>query len=599
MSLTTGLQRIFWDLRPHWRRPARRLRLALSLGLHRLRRLRNPAQLPRVLPCRVPTDQRWPHPALAIHRRPGIEADLDTQTETSWTLEASGEEPLLVGLDEDLSEAPATLLESLLLSAASLPVAVHSAGLARPAEGISTAEDIKTAEGTSTSPRIVHRLAQGLHHAPQDLAVLGRDLPHLTVSSAESPSREELFTFSGPWRLRADVRPGQLVPLPVQDPFEVLQALPEIPGPRTALFLLPFLAVGGAEHLLFDLLEGLAENYRCLVVTLDTHRAHLGQTVDRCRRLTPHVYTLGDWLPREAHAGAVAHLLRRYRVEALVSWNGTVEFYDRAETWKANFPELEIFHQLYNHRGSWTERVTPRLVRAVTTHLAVNGPIAESLRQRGVPEDRIALVPHGVRVPKLLSNEDRARAQRESRQALNLPEDSVVVGTFIRFHAQKRPLDIVQLARRLEGQGVHFLLAGDGPMSEAIDRELAQRPVGNLTRFPMQNDVEPLYAATDLCLSTSSYEGLPVFLLDALARGLPCVATAVGDIPDLLRDGGGLLVERPGDLSALEAAILTLLDPARRSEEGRKGYETVRDRFGLDAYRHRYERLFFPQEKGP
>ncbi len=78
-----------------------------------------------------------------------------------------------------------------------------------------------------------------------------------------------------------------------------------------------------------------------------------------------------------------------------------------------------------------------------------------------------------------------------------------------------------------------------------------------------------------------------------LARGIPCVATAVGEIPELLCDGGGVLVERPGDLDALAAGLESLLDGERRSAEGRRGRATVAERFSLESYRGRYERWIF------
>jgi hypothetical protein len=171
---------------------------------------------------------------------------------------------------------------------------------------------------------------------------------------------------------------------------EVLAALPEIDGPPTALFLLPFLAVGGAERLLFDLMAGLRGRYRLLVVTTDPHLEALGQTVDRARELTPHCYTLGDWLPREAVASALRHLIRRWRVRSLVCWNGSTAFYDQVAVMRRSFPHLRIVNQLFNHSGGWIEHYSPSLIRSVDAHIAVNTPIARALvADRKVPGDRV------------------------------------------------------------------------------------------------------------------------------------------------------------------------------------------------------------------
>ena len=101
--------------------------------------------------------------------------------------------------------------------------------------------------------------------------------------------------------------------------------------------------------------------------------------------------------------------------------------------------------------------------------------------------------------------------------------------------------------------------------------------------------------AVDICLLPSQYEGLPVFLLEGMARRVPCVATAVGDIPMLLERGGGLVSGPPGDLDALESAIESLIDDHRRAVEGDKALQRVKARFGLDRYVQEYEAVIFPK----
>ena len=122
----------------------------------------------------------------------------------------------------------------------------------------------------------------------------------------------------------------------------------------------------------------------------------------------------------------------------------------------------------------------------------------------------------------------------------------------------------------------------------AIAKSLGLAPAWHLPRLPLRPDADELYDALDLCLLTSGYEGLPVFLLNGLARGIPCVATAVGEVPELLADGGGILVERPGDLDALVAGVEALRDPERRQSEGVRGRATVAARFSHERYVEAY-----------
>jgi glycosyltransferase involved in cell wall biosynthesis len=133
-------------------------------------------------------------------------------------------------------------------------------------------------------------------------------------------------------------------------------------------------------------------------------------------------------------------------------------------------------------------------------------------------------------------------------------------------------------------------------MAQHIEHEIRRKPLQNLTRLPLHPNPIELYDALDLCLMTSSFEGLPVFLLDGLARGIPCVATAVGDIPLLLKDGGGVIVEVPGDIDSLEQGIRSLVDPVYRQREGTIGRARVRRRFNLERFVSEYESVIFPRQ---
>lgn len=589
-----------WDLSPAWRRPLRAVRLALSLLRHRVRALRLGQEAPvRVLHPRRRDASPLPSPATGVTF--GEEADagrrdafLAGQTERSVTASPSADTPLLVHLDGDLDALPPTLLESHLLVHAALAPAWSAAGLTAPGDDPGLPSGlVHRFPGVGAAAHLALR-SPGMDRG----STAGRMVGHVTDPERIGGARPldvPLSVPSGPSRLPAHTPAGSVVRQPVRPVDRALAGLPPVDGPRTALLLLPSLAVGGAERLLYDLLAGLGDRYRLLVATTEPHLASLGQTVDRCRELTPHVHTLGDWLPREAHRSAVLHLLRRWKVETLVSWNGTVLFYDLAPELARRPGRPRIVAQLFDHRGGWTAHHGPRLVRAVDVHLAVNTPIARTLeRHHGVPPDRIATVHHGVPLPELPDDAERVRRRRERRAELGLPEDAVVVGTFIRMHRQKRPLDVVRLARRLAGGRFHFLLVGGGPLDARLDAELARDRPPNLTRLPMRRDPERLYDAVDVCLMTSSYEGLPVFLLDGLARGIPAVAPAVGDVPLLLAGGGGLVVRRPGDLDGLAAALRALADPDVRRAAGERGRATVAERFSVERFVRDCEEVVFP-----
>ncbi len=609
-GLRFRLQGWFWDQGPLFLPILRRLRQTASLWLYRWRsRSRSlPSRIVAEAPGRRATTPFEP-PLIAVYStargdREAVERFLATQTETSVTTdpEAAGNATFLLTLD-DVPELPPTWLESQLLTAVAEDLEWTVSGWAGPSEDpYSPAADV-VGPAETPSPGLVRLPSASVRDRPP---VLGRAVPHITADEGlTEKGYRELQSHpdtarSGPYFLRSDLGAGRIIRTRLRSAHDALSQLPAEPGLPTVLFLLPFLAIGGAESLLFDLLAGLADRYRLLVVTVEPHRAEIGQTVDEARRLTPHVYTLGDWLPRSAHHDVMNHLIRRWAVETLVSWNGTVLFYDIASALRRLHPRLRIVNQLFNHRGGWIEHYGPRLVSSVDLHVAVNHPIGRALaEERGVPEERLAVIHHGVKLLDDLPDDQRAERRRRARRDLGLPRDAVIVGTFMRMHPQKRPLDVVRLARRVFEEGLeelHFLLVGGGPLDAEIERALGERPHPNLTKLPMRRDIDRLYDAVDLCLLPSAYEGLPVFLLDGLARRIPCVATAVGDIPLLLSDGGGILIEEVGDLDAMTAALTELRVAERRATEGERGRAIVAKRFSVGRYVRAYEAAFFPEE---
>lgn len=588
MALRHRLQGRFWQHSDTIRRPLRALRRAASILRHRYL-----AAIGRA-PTRVVSHRRrrsgeppLAHPLVAVSGEPETVRDfLARQTETSAVAaDEATAATFYLAVAGAVDELSPTHLEAAVLAAVAEDLPLVLTGWGAPETGVDTVAIHRHDRGDDVAGFLIHPGAESAS------PVLGRRVPQIGALRDATQIPTPLLVAAGPYLLRGDIGRGSLHRRHVADLHHRLAELPAAPGPPTVLFLLPYLAVGGAERLLRDLIAEW-DDVRVLVVTLEPHRADLGQTVDVLRRATPHVYTLGDWLPREAHLGALEHLLRRYQVATLFSWNGTVLFYDRAAEIGRRFPGLRLVHQLFHHRGGWTERLTPALRARLDVHVAVNRPIAAALAARGAPRERIALVHHGVALPPATAPAVALGERQRLRRRLGLPPDAVVAGTFIRLHRQKRPLDVVRLARRLPE--MHFLLVGGGPLDAAVDRELARQPCRNFTRLALHPDATELYPAIDLCLMTSRYEGLPVFLLDGMARGLPAVAPAVGDVPLLFAEGGGIAVARPGDLDGLAAALRGLLDPRAREVAGAAARRTVATSFGLERYRRAYRDLIFP-----
>jgi glycosyltransferase involved in cell wall biosynthesis len=186
--------------------------------------------------------------------------------------------------------------------------------------------------------------------------------------------------------------------------------------------------------------------------------------------------------------------------------------------------------------------------------------VAESL---GLAPQHIAVIPNGVPIGRFaFTADDRASQRHALRQQLHLPDTAIVATTVARLDGLKGH-DV--LARAVPAviarfPNTHFLWVGEGPFRAECERILADLQVSDHVVFAGHRaDIPALLAASDLFAFPTFRESLPFALLEAMAAGLPCVASAVNGIPEVVRDGtDGLLVE-PRNVDALAQAILRVL----------------------------------------
>jgi len=209
--------------------------------------------------------------------------------------------------------------------------------------------------------------------------------------------------------------------------------------------------------------------------------------------------------------------------------------------------------------------------------IAVSDYVGERQRTAGrVPADRIHVVPNPVSVPETV------RPRGEVRAALGLRPGRRLVAAAGRLTVEKGFADLLAAADSLPDD-VDVLVFGDGPERARLEEQRAGLRTGARVRLAGRRpDAAELVAAADVCVVPSRWE--EAFCLAAaepLARGRPLVATSVGAIPELVRDGVTGLLAPPADPPGLAAAILRLLqDPDLAAALGRAGREHVVDAHG-------------------
>ncbi|OGR88551.1 MAG: hypothetical protein A3J74_11700, partial [Elusimicrobia bacterium RIFCSPHIGHO2_02_FULL_57_9] len=199
---------------------------------------------------------------------------------------------------------------------------------------------------------------------------------------------------------------------------------------------------------------------------------------------------------------------------------------------------------------------------------------------QGYDAEKITTIHNGIAPPETIDPGLRERKRAE----LGVGEEDILVGALGRLDRQKDQRTLVQAMAAVSNQRVSCVLIGDGPeqtrLTSKINALQLQRRVRLLGE---QKDAAAWLCALDIFALPSLWEGLPNALLEAMAAGLPVIASAVDGACEVLKNGVNGLLAAPGQAQELAAKIDELsADPAKRRNLGQAARATIAERFTLD-----------------
>ena len=207
--------------------------------------------------------------------------------------------------------------------------------------------------------------------------------------------------------------------------------------------------------------------------------------------------------------------------------------------------------------------------------------------------ERLHVIENGIDLAPL----DAAAAMGGGREAMHVPENAwPVVLTIGRRAPQKGDRYLLEAwpAVRQQHPHAHLAIVGGGPLQAALRQSAEDLAIGESVHFlPRQDQVGRLYAAADFYVLPSLYEGCPYTLIEAMALGLPCVATKAEGSRDIIEDGATGLLVPIADPPALAEALLRLLaSPELSARLAATAREVTRKRFTADRMATATARLY-------
>jgi glycosyltransferase involved in cell wall biosynthesis len=217
---------------------------------------------------------------------------------------------------------------------------------------------------------------------------------------------------------------------------------------------------------------------------------------------------------------------------------------------------------------------------------------ALKVRRAGVPAKRISVITNSVDPGRFAEPDPlyRNKLLRAFRQPV-----SAVIGAAGRLSPEKGFDVLVEAASILHrGQAqIGFALFGTGPRKDALARQVRGLGLsGSFTLTGFRPDLDRFIPFFDLLVLPSHTEGLPNIVLEALAAGVPVVATAVGGTPEIIADGSNGYLVKPGNAEELAAAIAhAFASPQRLKDISASGRQTILERFTFENQGREYVRL--------
>lgn len=227
-----------------------------------------------------------------------------------------------------------------------------------------------------------------------------------------------------------------------------------------------------------------------------------------------------------------------------------------------------------DRRGRFYEFLQRRSYRSFSAVAVVSRPQIGDLVRAGVSPSKIRLIRNAcVRTPRLFEAD-------AARRLLGVQPTTFHVGWVGRLSFEKGPDVLIDAAAQLEDPDVHISLLGDGPMRPSLEARAAAAGIRDrLTCHGRISNARQVFRAFDVLVLSSRSEGTPIVILEAMAAGIPIIATSVGGVPDMLSSAEAILV--PGDDPAALAAAVA---------EIRKDPQATKQR--VDAARARLAREF-------
>jgi glycosyltransferase involved in cell wall biosynthesis len=360
-----------------------------------------------------------------------------------------------------------------------------------------------------------------------------------------------------------------------------------------ALQIIPTLDRSGAEKQLTLLAAGLPRERFDVRVCVLTRTGPLAADLDAAG--IPWTLIGKRWKADPLALWKLRRHIQEWKPDLVQTWLFAANSFGRAAALSAGVPRVVASERSVDPwKSGWQFGVDRWLARRTAAIVVNSTGVRDFYTRHGLPNEKFEVIPNGVELPP-----PSTRTRADLLKELGLPEGARIVGAVGRLWPQKRLKDLIWAADLLKviRDDVHLLIIGDGPLRDRLERYRRQVRIEDRVHFlGHRADVADLLPHFDVLWLGSGYEGMPNVVMEAMAAGVPVVATDIPGTRDLVQTNVTGYLVPIGDRAGFAKYTRKLLDDdALRNAFGAAGQARMREEFSvakmIERYAAFYERI--------
>jgi len=367
--------------------------------------------------------------------------------------------------------------------------------------------------------------------------------------------------------------------------FQLPGKMPQLPEKIKLLHVVGRFGIGGTERQQAELIKRLpADRYEQTVAAMEKG-AFAAEVEQRGVPVIEFPFTSFYNIRAARNYLALARLIRRQRFHLVHCHNFYSNIFGTIAARLAGMKTIITSRRDLGGMFTKTQLRVQRLAYRFSAAVLANSQGVKRflIENEQVPETKIHCVYNGIDTDRFTPQEPAS----DAAESLGIAPGSPVVGMVGNLHPWKGFDVFIRIAAAVNASrpGVRFLIVGDGPQRGALEQMARELHVEQSVTFAgARGDIPEILALMSVFVLSSPAEGLPNAVLEAMACGLPVVASNTGGVPETVNDGETGFLVLPGDTAGFAEKILQLLgDPARAKQMGQAGRRAALENFSCES----------------